>query len=998
MDFDRRETSEELSRALQALNSPRSPRSFVAHQNREAFPEQGFSRTFKELIGTCKDSRTISLKTLRNSPGLLILRVWHTYGIWVGACVYFIISANLMLAWYIDWYRTSMTCSGDERCIQSQLLDFPLAPFFAIFCRSWLMVCIMGDLLRFCFILARDVWEDDAFVSYRRVCCCDFQLDEEDQRTSLRAAGGGWSKRSTAGCCGIVDVLLQLSIYVALDILPLVRFMIVYFSTGPGQLGQAVVAASVSLAAGSCAHAFVFYLAMWTTDIVTKCQAFSAACRGVARLQPCEYPGSSLQNFQWAGGFGDRMLDNLESARCISVVEDIPDGPPDFVSPLSSEAGSAVCKSQAAPLDGTLTDPSIARFPNIRMPLQMEASSSSSTALPVFRPKPDLTIQFSPSWGSYLVTCVDGELSKDYLVKDRFDKDIPLLKDRSFVPQKDQFPLEIWRQVKREEQESPADKRNICVFFCKGWYPAKAYGQKCLPHLLCIGAIALGFQVKNWGLVLAGAVVAVFLVFVWLLQDCCCAREQPYFATAAGSWELWALQAWGEHHCGLRYDVQRSRRITFGVVVLLQGMLFATLYQWMGMLVCFSVVLLVCLRHCMVYRERPWGWLVGMMIGLGHALLAVVLNFIWLDARWGVTTLVLALFHQLGLSRHNPRGFNVARFTALLLNGVLVVVVGVVVLTLATLGVNSDYSAFCIEGTSGCKYYEVPMFVTNSSSPVECGQNYPYGSRGQKALSISDFALFSSLAYESEEGLVRGLKRYHPGWRLTFSRRAGIGDPEASLDWTTYFEFEDAENSTSIIAVRGTSTMLDVLDDMNIWLPAAIMKVFSIVGPKLTDAVAEAIARVSTLFYSDGLQKQYFQQLLNYVQKRQAQFPNRRLYITGHSLGGGLAKLVAANVSIPAVTFMAPGLESTSYLVYRKNKIQELHNVALTLMPDNDVVSRVDTQSGATVKTKCEGNMLHCHLLSPTICNILQECGSGRAPEEGTLYLPCGMCPDMPCG
>ena len=39
--------------------------------------------------------------------------------------------------------------------------------------------------------------------------------------------------------CGIVDVLLQLSIYVALDILPLVRFMMVYFSTGTGQLGQA---------------------------------------------------------------------------------------------------------------------------------------------------------------------------------------------------------------------------------------------------------------------------------------------------------------------------------------------------------------------------------------------------------------------------------------------------------------------------------------------------------------------------------------------------------------------------------------------------------------------------------------------------------------------------------------------------------------------------------------------------------------------------------------
>ena len=56
----------------------------------------------------------MSLKALRNSPLLLILRVWHTYGIWLGACVYFIASANLMLAWYIDWYRTSLSC-GEKR-------------------------------------------------------------------------------------------------------------------------------------------------------------------------------------------------------------------------------------------------------------------------------------------------------------------------------------------------------------------------------------------------------------------------------------------------------------------------------------------------------------------------------------------------------------------------------------------------------------------------------------------------------------------------------------------------------------------------------------------------------------------------------------------------------------------------------------------------------------------------------------------------------------------
>lgn len=998
MDLEHRETSEEWHRALQALNSPRTPqRSFVNNVHRDSLPEQGLSRTFKELCGPCQNPPVVSLQKLRNSPGLLLLRVWHTYGIWVGACVYFIISANLMLAWYIDWYRTSVTCDGNERCMTSQLLDFPLAPFFAIFCRSWLMVCIVGDLLRFCFILARDVWEDDAFLTYRRVFCCDVQLGEE--QASARASIGGWSKR-TSGRCGSLDILLQLSIYVALDLFPLITFIVKY--SGTGQLGEAVVAASVSLAAGSCAHAFLFYLAMWLTDIVTKCKAFFDAWRGVARLQPCEYPGSSLQNFQWAGGFGDRMLDNLEAARCISVVEDIPDGPPDFVSPLGSEAGGVGVGPMSAPeaesSQGgslTLTGPSrLSTFAMARLPLQLEASSSAG---PVSRPRADFTIEYKPNWGSYLVTCIDGELSTNYLVRDRFDKDIPLLKDRSFVPDKEQFPLEIWRQAEREEQESEVGQRNLCVLFCKGWYPTKVYLQGLLPHLLCIAAIAVGIRVRNWGIVIAGVCIATFLVSVWLLQDCCCAREQPYFSTAAGSWELWALQAWGEHHCGLRYDVQRSRRITFGVVVLLQGMLFATLSQWIGMLVCFGVVLLVCLRHCMVYRERPWGWLVGMMIGLGHAVLAVALNFFWLDARWGITTLLLVLFHQLGLSRHNPRGFNVARFTALLLNGVLVVVVGVVVLTLATLNVNSDWSAFCKEGTPGCKYYEVPIFSANTTTPVECNQHYTYGVRGEKALSIPDFALFSALAYESEDGLPRGLQRYHPGWKLTYSRRAGTTDAEASLDWTTYFEFEDPENTTSVIAIRGTSTMLDVLDDMNIWLPAAFMDAFSIVGPKLSDAVAEAMARVSTPIYSDGLQKQYFSHLLEDVQRRRDQFPERRLYITGHSLGGGLAKLVAAKVGIPAVTFMAPGLESTSYLVFRQNMIQDLHNVALTVMPDNDVVSRVDIQSGITIKTECEGNMLHCHLLYPTICNFLDRCGSGRPPAE-SLYLPCGACEDMPCG
>lgn len=39
--------------------------------------------------------------------------------------------------------------------------------------------------------------------------------------------------------------------------------------------------------------------------------------------------------------------------------------------------------------------------------------------LQVFRPKADMTIHFSQSWGEDLVRYIDGERSKDYVVRDR---------------------------------------------------------------------------------------------------------------------------------------------------------------------------------------------------------------------------------------------------------------------------------------------------------------------------------------------------------------------------------------------------------------------------------------------------------------------------------------------------------------------------------------------------------------------------------------------------
>ncbi|CAE8638942.1 unnamed protein product, partial [Polarella glacialis] len=104
--------------------------------------------------------RNYSLEVLRKSPTLVLLAACHTYGIWLASCVFLSLACNLFLTWYIAWYQqipTSPTMSS-----------FPLIPFFAIFLRSWLLVALTGEMVRFCYMLGTEAWSTDPFCGYRR--------------------------------------------------------------------------------------------------------------------------------------------------------------------------------------------------------------------------------------------------------------------------------------------------------------------------------------------------------------------------------------------------------------------------------------------------------------------------------------------------------------------------------------------------------------------------------------------------------------------------------------------------------------------------------------------------------------------------------------------------------------------------------------------------------------------------------------------------------------
>merc|ERR1711937_609849 len=87
------------------------------------------------------------------------------------------------------------------------------------------------------------------------------------------------------------------------------------------------------------------------------------------------------------------------------------------------------------------------------------------------------------------------------------------------------------------------------------------------------------------------------------------------------------------------------------------------------------------------------------------------------------------------------------------------------------------------------------------------------------------------------------------------------------------------------------------------------------------------------------------------VERSRAQNPDDYFIFTGHSLGGGLAQILASQLDLPAVVFSAPGM------VYSAQRfdadIQSAKRNIWVVMPDFDVVPQVDLQAGSIQKVEC---------------------------------------------
>jgi hypothetical protein len=192
------------------------------------------------------------------------------------------------------------------------------------------------------------------------------------------------------------------------------------------------------------------------------------------------------------------------------------------------------------------------------------------------------------------------------------------------------------------------------------------------------------------------------------------------------------------------------------------------------------------------------------------------------------------------------------------------------------------------------------------------------------SLSLFDFALLSEVAYFDErqgnqvQNLVNTLL---PGaeFKVHLDRRST--DAASQGGRPMYVELTSDVLGVTVLAIRGTDVgrLHDFMEDIKMFAEPVLFTMLSGIFPTIrlwsqdtTSRVIEWLFNFNSFFGLQG-EANYYKPLTQRIFEILGS-SNHSVMITGHSLGGGLARIVGTLTELPSVSFSPPGLA----LSYRK--------------------------------------------------------------------------------
>ena len=259
-------------------------------------------------------------------------------------------------------------------------------------------------------------------------------------------------------------------------------------------------------------------------------------------------------------------------------------------------------------------------------------------------------------------------------------------------------------------------------------------------------------------------------------------------------------------------------------------------------------------------------------------------------------------------------------------------------------------------------------------------------------LNVVDFGLFSMLAYAGNaESTQKAVSIIFPDSVVEVVNEADFSKDKF---WTEF----NVNNITTVIAIRGSEywRASDYLEDLRIWTEPVAKSLLTLVfpsvrawSPKTTAMVFDAYQEFLAFIGLPDDQEYKYQRLLEYIRSRNFD-SSRKVVLTGHSLGGGIASIAGAIAKLPSVTFLSPGMYQTaSKFFFHSSKSQRqivdmVHNQSVSIQVENDFVGKyLDSHAGLVQTITCSVDHLApltCHLIDNSVCNLIRHCRDPRWP------------------
>ena len=185
----------------------------------------------------------------------------------------------------------------------------------------------------------------------------------------------------------------------------------------------------------------------------------------------------------------------------------------------------------------------------------------------------------------------------------------------------------------------------------------------------------------------------------------------------------------------------------------------------------------------------------------------------------------------------------------------------------------------------------------------------------------------------------------------------------------------------TIFAVQASLKRLDFWLDLEIFMSSAIYTLMRILTiNKYESLTSRAITWLMTIpirelekftlfkTYTDNLDK-------DIDEKIQSIKNDRNIIFTGHSLGGGIAKYLGFKYHKETVNASGPGITSLEYKFNGKNNYYKYFKSNLIdIVPDYDIVSRLEISGGVRFRVLCEKGFVSCHQIDRILCQVGTMC------------------------